>query len=83
MAEKRIGEVFTYYSHIGVIAIDLKAPLKIGDTIHVKGNTTDFTQKVDSMQIEGKNVQKAKKGDSVGIKVEEKVRKKDVVHKVE
>jgi translation elongation factor EF-1alpha len=67
--ETEIGRVASYYSSIMVAAIELKAPLAVGDKIYIKGHTTDFEQKVDSMQIEHKSVKKAKKGDSVGIKV--------------
>lgn len=75
-AEKLIGEVSDYFEHVKVIAIKLAAPLKVGDTIHVKGGEdTDFEQKVDSMQIDKKAVASAKKGDEVGIKVAEKARK--------
>ncbi len=81
--EKEIGTVVGYYSHVGVIAVQLSAPLKIGDKIHVKGATTDFKQKVDSMQIEHKKVLSAKKGDSVGIKIRDKARKNDKVYKAE
>jgi len=81
MAEKPTGKIFTYYSKISVAAIDLEESLKIGDTILIKGATTDFEQKVDSMQIDGKNVKEAKKGQSVGIKVIDKVRPSDTVYK--
>lgn len=70
-----MGEVFNYFEKVGVIAIKLTAPLKFGDTIRIVGGETDFTEVIDSMQIEGKNVEKAKKGDSVGIKVSEKCHK--------
>ncbi len=81
--EKEIGKIFSFYSKINVAAIDLKDTLKVGDTIHIKGATTDFTQKIDSMQIENNSVEKANKGDSVGIKVKDKVRPNDKVYKVE
>ncbi len=81
--ETLIGEIMSFYSHVNVIAIQLSGPLKAGDKIHVKGATTDFTQKVDSIQIEHKKVAAAKKGDSVGIKVKDKARKNDKVYKVE
>ncbi|MFH1308260.1 MAG: translation elongation factor-like protein [archaeon] len=77
--EKEIGEISTYFSHVGVAAIKLKAGLKVGDKVHIKGNTTDFEIGVDSMQIERKDVQKAKKGDHIGIKVPDKVRPNDKV----
>ena len=80
---KEIGNIFSYYSNIGVAAIKLTGILKIGDKIHVKGATTDFEQTVDSMQIEGKDVEKAKKGDDIGIKVKDKVRNNDKVFIVE
>ena len=79
MAEKEIGKVLTYFSHVEVAAIKLKAKLKVGDKIHIKGSTTDFEKKVDSMQIERKDVKEAKKGDHIGIKVPEKVRPNDKV----
>ena len=82
MAEpKPIGKVMSYYSKIGVAAIDLTDKLKLGEQVRFKGATTDFTQTVDSMQIEHKMVKEAKKGDSVGIKVEDKVRPNDMVYK--
>lgn len=79
MEEKEIGEVSGYFSHVGVAAIKLSGALKIGDKVHIKGHTTDFKQKVGSMQIERKNVKSAKKGDHIGIKVQEKVRPNDKV----
>jgi len=82
MAEpKPIGKVMSYYSRIGVAAIDLTDKLKVGDSVRFKGATTDFTQKISSMQIEHKVVKEAKKGDSVGVKVDEKVRPHDMVYK--
>ena len=56
--------------------------LKVGDTIHFVGATTDFTQKVDSMEIDRNPVESVKPGDDVGIKVKERVREHDVVYKV-
>ncbi len=75
MAEKEIGEVSNYFEHVGAAAVKLTAPLKKGDTIHIIGGETDFEQKVKEMQIDRKDVDKAKKGDEVGIMVEKKVRK--------
>lgn len=80
--EIKVGEVENYYSKIGVIILRLNEKLNVGDTIHIKGYTTDFMQVVNSMQIEHKDVKEANPGDSVGIKVNEKVRKGDVVYKV-
>ena len=78
--EKLVGEVFIFFSKAEVAAIKLSGDLTVGDKIHIKGHTTDFEQKVSSMQIEGKNLQKAKKGEQVGIKVSEKVRPNDKVY---
>jgi U32 family peptidase len=78
--EKLVGEVFIFFSKAEVAAIKLSGDLSAGDKIHIKGHTTDFEQKVSSMQIEGKNLQKAKKGEQAGIKVSEKVRPNDKVY---
>ena len=83
MGEKEVGKVSSFFSHVNVAAIKLLDELKVGDKIHVKGNTTDFTDTVESMQIERKEVKEAKKGDHVGIKVPEKVRPTDTVFLVE
>ncbi len=79
MAEKEIGRVSSYFSHVEVAAIKLSAGLKVGDKVHVKGHTTDFEVPIKTMQIERKDVKKAKKGDHIGIKVPEKVRPSDKV----
>ena len=83
MEEKKVGAITHYYSHLGVgiIKIDEEG-LRLGDTVHIKGHTTDFQQTLDSMQIEHKDVQEAKAGDSVGVKVGEHVREHDEVFKV-
>ncbi|MEK6830438.1 MAG: hypothetical protein AABX77_00215 [Nanoarchaeota archaeon] len=75
MAEKQIGEVSNYFSHVEVAAIKLTAPLKIGDNIKITGGEVDFEQPVKSMQIQHKQVSSAKKGDEIGIKISGKVRK--------
>jgi putative protease len=75
MASKQIGTVSNYFDHVKVAAIKLKAGLKVGDTIKVTGGEVDFEQKVASMQIQHEKVSTAKKGDEIGIKVKEKVRK--------
>jgi len=80
--EKEIGTVFNYFDRIGVIAVELKDQLKLGDRIRVVGGDKDFIEVVDSMQIEGKNVESAKKGDRVGIRVSEKAGKGYKVYKV-
>ncbi|MBI4159323.1 translation elongation factor-like protein [Candidatus Woesearchaeota archaeon] len=78
---KEVGKVFAYYSNIGVAAIKLSGALKVGDTIAIKGHTTDITQRVESIQIEHEKVKEAKKGDEIGIKVSDRVRLNDVVYK--
>ena len=82
MEEKEIGEVVKYFAKIEVAAIELKAPLSIGDTIHIKGHTSDFQQVIESIQIENQSVERAEKGASIGIKVKERVRPGDLVYKV-
>ena len=77
---EEIGKVTHYFTKIGVAVVELSADLKVGDKIHVKGATTDFVEKVKSMQIEHEKIEKAKKGDSIGLKVKEKVRPNDVVY---
>lgn len=85
MEERKLeeaGEVAHYYKKIGVAVIDLKAPLSVGDHILIRGATTDFEQTVKSMQIQHENVDEAAAGQSIGLKVEDKVREKDIVYKV-
>lgn len=83
MPEKEIGVITHYYSHLDVGIIKLKDALKVGDNIHIKGHTSDFTQAVDSIQIKHNQVEEAKAGDDIGIKVKGHVREHDIVYKVE
>lgn len=80
--EKEIGKITHYYRNISVGIVELTDDLKVGDTIHIKGHTSDFTQSVDSIQIEHKNVEQAKSGDIIGMKVIQKVHPGDRVYKV-
>ncbi len=82
MQEKEIGKVTHYYGHISVGIIELSDSLKVGETIHIKGHSTDFTQNIDSIQIEHASVPEAKSQDVVGIKVAQKVHPQDKVYKV-
>jgi len=82
MEEKKIGEVIKYFGKIGVAAIRLsEGSLRVGETIHIVGHTTDVTQTIDSMQIENKSVQEAGQGADIGIKIKDRVREHDVVYK--
>jgi len=82
MPEKVIGKVSDFFAHPVVAGIELTGGLKVGDTIHIKGSTTDMELTVSSMQIDNVNVTAAKAKDSVGIKVTDRVRKGDTVYKV-
>ncbi len=82
MKEVKVGRVDTYFAHPEAAAVELENSLRVGDSIHIKGHTTDFEQQVESMQIGNDSVQEAKKGDSIGIKVKERVRHNDVIYKV-
>jgi hypothetical protein len=81
--ETPVGHVTHYYSHLNVGIIELtEGDLNMGDIIHIRGKHTDFTQRVNSLQIEHENVAHADKGTFVGIMVREKVREHDQVFKV-
>ena len=79
--EEEIGHVEHYFTHVGVAAIGITSGiLKVGDTIRIKGSTTDFQQTIDSMEIDRKKIDQAGVGSSVGIKVKERVREHDTVY---
>lgn len=80
MPEEVIGKVSDFFARPVVAAVELTGPLKVGDTIHVKGHKTDLEMVITSMQINNVDVAQAKAGDSVGIKVSEHVRKGDAVY---
>ncbi|HOK57065.1 MAG TPA: hypothetical protein PKV21_08180 [bacterium] len=83
MKEIEIGKVSHYYTKIGVAAIKVvNDELKKGDTIHIKGHTTDLIQTVESMQKEHEIIDMAKTGDDIGIKVNAHVREGDIVYKI-
>jgi len=81
--ERKVGKVTHYWGKIGVAGIKLTAALSQGDAIRIKGATTDFEQTVGSIQIEHQNIETAKKGQEIGLKVAGKVRRGDTVYKVE
>jgi len=76
-----VGRITHFFTKISVAVVELKAPLAVGDRIVIKGPLTDFEQVVDSMQIEHKNVTRAEAGQSIGLKVAQRVREKDIVYK--
>ncbi len=77
-----VGQIFTFFSKVGVAGIKLTGTLSVGDRIHIKGATTDFEQEVDSMQIDRQPVDTAAKGDSIGIKVADAVRPGDKIFRL-
>jgi len=79
---KLIGKIAHYFGKIGVAVIDLSDKLKVGETIRIIGGETDFNQQVKSMEAEHQKINEAKKGDSIGLKVEQKVREGYKVYKV-
>lgn len=82
MEKKVVGKISHYYAKIGVAVVDLSGELATGDAVSIEGPGTSVNQKVDSMQIEKKAVQAARQGQSVGLKVSDRVRKGDTVFKV-
>jgi len=82
MPEELIGEVSDFFAHPVVAGIELSAAVKVGDKIKIKGHTTDVEMTVASIQIENAQVNEAKAGDSIGIKVPERVRSGDSVYKI-
>ena len=82
MPEVEIGKVSDFFSRPVVAGIELTAPLKLGDRIHIVGHTTDMEMTVESMQINNVDVKEAKAGDAVGVKVSDRVRRGDTIYKV-
>lgn len=80
--EEEIGKITHYFDKIQVAIVELKDTISMGDEIHIKGHSVDFTQKVESIQIEKNPVEKAGKGEVIGLKVKEKVKPNDIVYKV-
>jgi len=83
MAEEEVGVVVKFFAKPSVAALKVtKGSIKTGDTLKYKGHTTDFTEEVKSMEIDNQPIDEANVGDMIGIKVEERVREKDIVYKV-
>lgn len=80
--ENIIGKVTHYFPHVRAAVVKLKAPLAVGETVKIKGHTTDFVQNINSMQIDRVPITKAKKGDEIGLLVDSRVRQHDAVYKV-
>jgi translation elongation factor EF-1alpha len=81
-AEMEVGKVSDFFSRAVVAGIDLVDSLRTGEKIHIKGHTTDLELVVDSMQIHNASVNEAGAGDSIGVKVPDRVRRGDLVFKV-
>ena len=82
MEEIQVGKVTHYFTKIGVAVIEVTdGSIKVGDEVRIKGHTSDFKQKITSMQIEHENVEIAEPGQSIGVKMEEPVRANDLVYK--
>ncbi len=80
--EMKVGKVTHFFTKIGVAVIEVTdGSIKVGDELHIKGHTSDFKQKVTSMQVEHENVEMAEPGQSIGLKVNEPVRANDLVYK--
>ena len=82
MSGTQIGQISHYFDHLNVASLVLSEPLRVGDTLHILGHSTDFKQKVTSLEIEHESVEEAKPGDNVGIKVIQKVHAHDKVYKL-
>jgi translation elongation factor EF-1alpha len=83
MADTKVGNIIHYYDKIGVAVIQVLAPIKVGDKLKIVTRDGEFEQEVASMQVEHENIPKAKKGDDIGMKVDQSVKKGDEVFKVE
>ena len=77
---EKVGEITHYFTKISVAVVELTGKIKVGDSIAIKGMTTKFEQKVESMQVEGTNIEEANPGDDIGMKVAVRVRKGDIVY---
>jgi len=83
MADKKIGTITHFFDKISVGIIKLDGTLKVGTKVRIQGGTTNFEQEISEMQLNHENIQEAKKGQEIGIKVNEKVREGDIVYILE
>jgi translation elongation factor EF-1alpha len=79
---QEVGKVSHFFTKIGVAVIELTATVSVGDRILIKGPTTNLEQTIDSMEIEHEKVEKAGAGQSIGLKVKDRVRETDIVYKI-
>ena len=79
---QEVGKVTHFFTKISVAVIELKASISVGDRILIKGPTTDLEQTVESMEIEHQKVTRAEAGQSIGLKVDDRVRENDTVYKI-
>jgi len=77
-----VGSITHYFPHVQAAVIKLKGPLAMGDTVKIKGHTTDLTQLITSLQIDRVDISSAKKGDEIGLLVSSRVRQHDKVYKI-
>jgi len=82
MPEEEVGQVSDFFARVGVAGVQLTSTLKVGDTIHLKGHTTDLQMTVSSMQLDRVEIQEGRPGQAIGIKVPDRVRHGDTVYKV-
>jgi translation elongation factor EF-Tu-like GTPase len=82
MGEVQVGRVTHYFGKVGVVTVEIQAgELRVGDTIRIRGKTTDFTQQIESMELDRQPVRTGGPGQVVGIKVRERARQDDLVFK--
>lgn len=82
MAKKLVGEITHFYNHIGVAVVNVKSPLKIGDTVLIEGPSDSFEQEITSMQIDNKSIKQAKAKQEIGLKVDKEVRNNYKIYKI-
>jgi putative protease len=77
---RQIGKITHFFDKINVAVIELDSPVKVGDIIRIRGSTTDLEQPIKEMQVEHKKIERAGKGEAIGMKVKDKVRVNDKVY---
>lgn len=79
---QEVGKVAHFFTRINVAVVELKAPVSVGDKLVIRGPTTDLEQTIESMEIEHEKVTRAEAGQSIGLKVKDRVRENDTVYKI-